>query len=224
VTFYTGMAIAALLIIFAGFSRTFYLNSLFARGSFTPLVLAHGLVFSCWPILFLIQASLVATGRTHVHRRVGVAGAVLASLMIVLGLLTAIGAAKRGMTPQGGPPPLVFLAIPFSDLVVFGGLFSAAIYFRKASPTHKRLMVLATIALLTPAIARLPLIDRLGPPGFFGFTDLLVLVCVVHDRLTHGRVHGAYKWGGAALVLSQPLRLGVASTGAWLAFAQWLTR
>jgi hypothetical protein len=224
-TFYTGMAIAALIVIVAGFSPTFFVGGLVGGRSFTPVVLAHGLIFSAWPLLFLLQAGLVATGRGDVHRRVGVAGALLAAAMVVSGALTAIAAARRGFSPAGGPPPLVFMAIPLADIAVFAGLVTAAIFLRKGSPmAHKRLMLLATIALLPPAFARLPFVGQLGPPGFFALTDVFFVACVLHDRRAHGRVHAAFKWGGAALVLSQPLRLGLAATAAWVGFAGWLVR
>src|SRR5262245_36136817 len=43
----------------------------------TPLVTAHAIVSSAWLLLFVTQATLVAIGRTAVHRRVGIAGLVL---------------------------------------------------------------------------------------------------------------------------------------------------
>jgi hypothetical protein len=47
---------------------------------------------------------------------------------------------------------------------------------------------------------------------------------VVYDFLSRGRVHKAYIWGGAILVLSIPVRLGLSTTSAWRAFAEMLTR
>jgi len=86
------------------------------------------------------------------------------------------------------------------------------------------LMLLATLALLTPAIARLPGIAAAGPPAFWGLTDLFVVACFVYDRLTGGRIHSAFKWGGLFVLSMQPVRLIVGGTGPWLALAGWLTR
>ena len=85
-------------------------------------------------------------------------------------------------------------------------------------------MLLATIAVLTAAIARLPYVLPLGPLAFFGLTDLLVLAAMAYDRWTRGRVHPALLWGGLFLIASQPLRMAIGGTGTWLAFATWLTR
>ena len=76
-------------------------------------------------------------------------------------------------------------------------LVGAALYLRQQSQTHKRLMLLATLALLTPAIARLPGIAAAGPPAFWGLTDLFIVACFVYDRVTSGRIHPAFKWGGS---------------------------
>lgn len=222
--FFTGMAVAAVLTIFIGFAPSYYLKGVFGAPPISTFLHLHGILFTGWILLFLTQTSLVAAGRTDVHRRLGVVGGMLAVLMSVIGVIAAMGAARRGFTPPGGPPPLVFLAIPFGDIVVFASLVGTALYLRRRSQTHKRLMLLGTIALLTPALARMPFIGAGGPLAFFGATDLFVVACLAYDRLAHGRVHRAFLWGGLFFILSQPLRLAIAGTGAWHSFAEWLIR
>jgi hypothetical protein len=220
--FYLLMGLAAAATVFAGFARTYFLKDLFGAPPLRPFLHLHGLLFSAWIVLFLVQTRLVAARRVDVHRKLGALGGLLAASMVVVGFLAAVGSARSGFAPPGGPPPLVFLAIPLFDLVVFAGLVGVALVFRRKPQVHKRLLLLATLGLLTPAIARLPFVG--GPPEFFGYTDLFILACLVHDRVTHGRVHPALLWGAVCLVLSQPLRLVVAGTQSWLDFAGWLTR
>lgn len=227
--FFTGMALAALLTVFAGFAPSYYLKAAFGRPAISglqplsPLLHVHGLVFTGWIVLFLVQTRLIAARRVGLHRRLGVAGAALAAAMVVVGCAAAIDSARRGATPPGGPPPLVFMAIPFADMVIFSILVAAGIGFRRRPDVHRRLMLTSTISILTPAIARLPGILALGPLGFFALTDLFVVVCLVYDRLTRGRVHPAFWWGGGLLLASQAARLVISGTAAWLAFATWAT-
>jgi hypothetical protein len=61
-----------------------------------------------------------------------------------------------------------------------------------------------------------------GPVAFFGATDVLVLAGVAYDLASRRRLHPAYVWGGLLILASQPLRLAIAETGAWLAFARAL--
>ena len=222
--FYTGMAVAFVLTVFAGFARTFYLRPHFQTQPLIPLLALHGIVFTSWIALLLTQTTLVATKRTRTHMRLGVAGGLLASLMIVIGTVTAIVRAK-GPSPVPGVNPLSFLTIPLGDMLVFATLVGAAFYFRRRADTHKRLMLLATIAILPAAVARLPFafIQQYGPLAFFGLSDLFIVPCVIYDIVTRGRPHRATVLGGALILISHPLRLVIGNTHAWLIFATWLT-
>src|SRR5215207_9549026 len=92
--FYTGMAAAFVITVFAGFARTYYLRPYFGTPALTPLLHLHGIVFTSWLALLLTQTVLVAANRTGIHRRLGVAGAALAVLMVLVGASTAIIRAK----------------------------------------------------------------------------------------------------------------------------------
>ena len=222
--FYVGMAIAITLTVFAGFSRSYFLKSWYGTPELSGLLHVHGLVFTGWVLFFLSQAVLVAIGRTYLHRRMGIAGAVLAGLVVIVGTAVAIGRAKTGVSPIPGVSSLGFLAIPLFDMVVFAALVSAGIYFRHRAEAHKRLMTLSMISLLAAPIARmnwLPLPP--GPPTFFGLSDLFIVAIVVYDLSTRGKLHPATVWGGLLIVASQPFRLMISGTGPWLGFASWLT-
>jgi len=223
--FYVGMAVAILITVLLGFSRSYFLKLHYSTPSLSPLLHLHGLVFTSWILLFLTQTTLVAARRTDIHRRLGVLGGVLAALVLILGTITAIIRVKAGSAPIPGVPPLSFLAVPLFDMVVFAILVGAAFHYRHRADVHKRLMTLATISLLSAPIARLPFeFMKAGPPAFFGLTDLFIVALLVYDLATRRRVHPATIWGGLIIVASQPLRLMISGTPAWLAFAGWLTR
>lgn len=224
--FYNGMAAAILLTVFAGFSRTYYLRPVFETQPLIPLLHVHGLIFTSWIALFLIQTTLVAAKRTRTHMSLGIAGGVLAVLMIVIGSLTAILRAKTAATPPGFSSPLIFLTIPLVDMLVFAILISGAFYFRLRAAIHKRLMLLATIGILPAAVARLPFdfILKAGPVGFFGLADLFIIPVLIWDLATRGRPHRATVLAAALIVISQPLRIVIGNTHAWIAFATWLTQ
>ena len=224
--FYTGMAAAFVVTVFAGFARTYFLRPYFNHGPLIPLLHLHGLVFTSWLLLLLTQTALVAAKRTDIHRRLGIAGAVLAVLMVMVGTATAIIRAKVVEVPPGAPSPLAFLTVPLGDMLLFASLVGAGFYFRRRPDIHKRLMLVATIAILPAAVARLPFafIQQVGPLAFFGLSDLFIVPCLIYDLFTRGRFHRATVLGGLALVISHPLRLVIGNTQAWLAFATWLTQ
>ena len=226
--FYSGMAMVMALAVFIGFARTFYLSAYFGTHGtitgrpFSTTIRVHAALFTTWAVLFLLQTLLVARYRIAIHRRLGVTVAVLAALMIVVGTATAIELARRGGAPPG-MDPLAFLAIPLGDMGMFTVLIAAALALRRNKEAHKRLMLLAYTAILTAAVGRFPGVLALGPLWFFGLTILPVLALgAIYDVLTRRRVHPAYLWGGALLIVSVPVRLMVSSTEAWHRLAERL--
>lgn len=223
--FYSGIAIAMAVTVFAGFGQTYYFGALHSGplatvsgGPVTLLVHAHGLLFTSWVLLFVAQTTLVAQHRVAVHRKLGVAGGVLAGLMVVAGTLIALKTAARGAAPTS-PDPLSFLAIPLTDMVLFSSFIIIALRQRKNREAHKRLMLLAYVSIIVAAVARLPGMLALGPPAFFGIGLSFMIAGVVYDVVTRRLVHPVYLWGGSALLLSVPLRLAISNTAAWKRFA-----
>lgn len=228
--FYSGMAVAMAVVVFLGFAPTFYLRAFYepivtvgGAATLSPLAYFHGVIFTAWVMLFIVQTSLVAARRVDLHRKTGVAGLLLAAAMVVVGSWTAIAAAARGSGPPGADP-LRFLAVPLFDMVVFAPLVTAAFWLRRNKEAHKRLMLLASVSLLAAAVARLPGMLPLGPLAFFGVAYLFIVAGVAFDLATRRRIHPAYLWGGLLLVVSVPVRLWISGTEAWYAFAQLLTR
>jgi hypothetical protein len=224
--FFTGMAVTAAASVFLGFARTFYLKPYFPGigPSLTPLLVFHGLIFTSWIVLFVVQTVLVAAHRTSVHRGLGWVGAALAALMVIVGALTGIIRARVGETPAT-LPQLAFLTVPLGDVFVFGCLVGASVYFRRRLDVHKRLMMIATLAVLPAAFARWPFAfaQRQDLLVAFGLADLLVVLVLVYDIATRGRPHVATICGGILLAGSHPLRMIVGATQPWLSFANWLT-
>ena len=219
--FYTGLPIAMALAVFVGFAPTYYLKTAFGTPTLAPLYHVHGFLFTCWMLLLIAQPALVATGRTALHRRVGVVGGLLAAGMVVAALAVSIDLGRRGASPPG-VPPLVFLVVPLTTVVVFPVLIGAALLWRNRPQIHKRLMLIGSMELITAGFGRWPVVGPLGPMAYFAATDLFVLALLVHDRATTGRFHRATLWGGLFLIASQPLRLMIGGTDTWQAFARWL--
>ena len=170
--FFIGFGILVACVVFAGFSSAYYLRLSTGANPITASLFLHGLAFASWVELFIVQSMLVATGHTDVHRRLGMAGGLLLVVLLVSGWTTAIDGARMGRIPAtkaGMTDPLEALAIPLRDLVVFAGLAATAVYFRRQSDIHKRLMVLAIINLLPPALGRLPMPDPLVGVGMLAF-------------------------------------------------------
>jgi len=223
--FYGGIAIAMFAAVFLGFARSFFLRPWFPEVPAPPerIFYVHGAAFTAWCLLMVAQPVLVAGGRIDLHRRIGTVGGVLAAMMVVLGVVGALVAAGRPRGFVGVPvPPLQFLAIPLFDMGLFAALVALALAWRRDVQSHKRLMILASVNLLGAGIARWPFAFlSVGPAAYFGLADLFIVALAAWDFASRGRLHPVTLWGGLAVVVSQPLRLVLSVTEAWMSFARW---
>jgi hypothetical protein len=221
--FYFYVWVCAALILFAGFARTYFLKTIFGTPTLYPLLHVHGFVMTSWFLLFGAQTWLVERHRTDLHRRLGAVGVLLASIILVVGTAVVIINAREGRVPPGAPVPVIVL-LSFVNLLVFGVLVAAAIYFRGRSEFHKRLMLLATLNLLSAGISRIPLdfIESGGLLGVFGPLDLFIVACVAYDTLRHRRLHPAFAWGASLSILWPGVGIVLGGSSAWSAITTWL--
>ena len=225
-TFYTWMAVACVATAFLGFVPTYFQP--LASGAFkaNPVVHLHGMVFFGWTLFALVQASLVPAGRVALHRSVGMAGISLATLLVVLGTLASLNSLRTAVATGYAASGEAFLIVPLSLMATFAVLFAAAVANIDRPEWHKRLMLLATVSLLNAPIAR-PLLVWVGPtpptsppPVWINvpacwLSYILVVVAMIHDWRTRGRVHPVYLIGLPVLVFVAWAVIPVSETAAW---------
>jgi hypothetical protein len=231
--FYVGFTAVMGAALLFGFARTFFLRAWFPEwaqlhGAPEPFFLFHGALFSLWFLLLIVQPSLVAAGRVDLHRRLGRYGAGLAVVMIVVGIIGPLIAARRpGGFIDVPMSPLQFLTIPWVGLALFATFVTLAIVKRGDPQSHKRYMLIATFGILDAAVVRWPFDNMMAPLPIPGFDvsnlvlDLFLVPMIVWDFVSRGRLHPVTLWGGLAVIVSQPLRMMLGETSAWLAFAGW---
>lgn len=219
--FFPAMAILMLGTIFLGFARTYYLAGVFKAPLASWILHLHGAAFSLWALLLIVQTSLVTAGRVDLHRRLGLVGFGLACSMIILGTLAATDALRRAS--GGFVDPKTFFIIPLTDILVFGTLLFFAFRARFNPPAHKRLMLIATIALMVAPVARWPFAFIRQTPLWVTelCTYAFLVLLLVYDVWSTGRVHRVTLWAGALLIVVQRVRLPIGETPIWHAFATW---
>jgi hypothetical protein len=224
--FYTGMGVLVALIVVTGFARSYYLNPWIATPEgmrrLDGLLHLHGAVFTAWVLLGIVQPALIANRKRRLHRRLGYAGAGLAVLMVILGNVAAVAAMHGGFIGMGDP--FAFYIVPFFAIWSFALCVALAVLWRDRAETHKRLMLLASTPLIEAAIARLPFdaINAGAPFTYLLGSDVVIAAGIAYDLVSRGRVHKVWLWGGGLMVASQFLRLAVAQTEPWLAFARMM--
>ena len=217
--FHTGMAIALLLTAIAGFGPSYFYKPFHASPPLNALLHVHGLVFTAWLVLLIVQSGLVRARQLELHKRLGIFGAALAVAMVTLGIMVAIAGARRGKAADG-MDPLGFMIFPFGQALMFGAFIALAMWKRRQPELHRRFILLGSICLMTPAISRL-VGERSALAAML--TLIFVAVAMAHDWKTRGRVHHIYLWGGAVMLVSGPLRAVFGTSAAWHSVARMLT-
>lgn len=222
--FYTGASVYLAILTFAGFARSFFLAPWMEQSPLTPevgpLLVVHGILFTAWMALLVVQPLLIANRRRELHRTLGWFGAALALAMVVFGNLASVAAMHGGFKALGDPH--AFYAIPFFAIQSFAVLVGLAVLWRERAEAHKRLMLLAAIVIVEAAVARIELAPILAgaPFSFFVGGDLLILAGMAYDKASRGRVHPVWIWGGAAVILSQIGKVFLSQTEPWMAFGR----
>jgi hypothetical protein len=207
---YSVIPLVMVLITVIGFSRTYYFRFLSDLPPLGVLTHLHGLVFTAWMALFVVQTRLVAAHRVDLHRRLGIAGGVLAALVVLVTLAAvAVKANVPGVHPSGLTPKQA-TAIGLASTGMFAGFLGLALAFRRRTALHKRFMVLSMIAVLTPPASRI--LTFLGLREYFVYLvpvlpALIIVWCLLYDWRRHRIVHPVYALGGMFICLMGPLRL-----------------
>lgn len=200
----------------------------------TLLVTVHAVLSAVWLLLLLAQTTLVAIGRTAIHRRVGIFGVVVTVAFIVVGSFTVIAQARRGfdlsgdlsrLPPPPGADPAAAVVGQLFFLLTFAILFGAAVWFRHRPNVHKRLMLLGVLGGLTPT----PVAHVIGHwPVLQPWTDVIVPVSLlillsfsaIHDRVSERRIHPVSLWVGILVfVWIVVFNVMIVPSSAWREFA-----
>jgi hypothetical protein len=223
--FYSGMAALLAGVMFAGFAPSYYLhgNAPLDIGTYLDrppqpirgLFLLHGAAFSTWFALQLIQSLLIAGKKLAWHKWLGQFAMIVAPLMVLLGVLVALYSARHGFHGETRPP-VESAAFPLSLVMWFSGFVTAGLWLRKKPEAHKRLMLLASIAIIAPAVGRieiLPYPDWL--PDWWNWAIPFVLPLIGWDLARLKRFHPATLIGVPTLVAMFPVQYWVRSTPWW---------
>lgn len=232
--FYRNIAVLCAVVAFAGFLPSYWSPMWQSNLHIPRVVHLHGMLFFAWTLFFVVQTTLVARRRTALHRELGLLGIALATAMLFTATMVSISSMHRFVALGFADEARAFSIVPLSAIMYFAVVVTFAIVNIKRPDLHKRAMVLATVALLQPAIARW-FIFFLAPPDAAGpvpvmlsvapglVSDLPLVYAMMHDKRTRGRPHPVYIYGAVTLIAIQLLRVPVSTTGAWFAIADWFS-
>jgi hypothetical protein len=210
----------------AGFSTTYFIPM--AGGAFVGPAVAHvhGLLFFAWIALLIVQISLVRRRSLRLHKRLGLAALPLAAAMAVSCTMMGLHAVGRDLASGAGEVAYAQLTGVLTAMLIFLAFVAVALAMRRRPDWHKRMMLLATIAILWPAWFRfrhfLPWVPRPDIILAIVVADSLILVAIARDALRFGRVHPAWLIFGLGLIAEHIAELLLYDTAPWRAAARFL--
>jgi len=182
----------------------------------------HGAVLVGWFLLLIFQSWLIRSVQFRTHRKVGVFAALYGYLLAPGALLATFNVvsryASKGIsldTNMSEVNPALGEGMSFLDVAsevvwtnimaicTFVTLLTAAILLRKDPVFHKRLILLATVSIMGPALARLSRLPFLGGeqgPFIPAALLTLILTIIVYDFMRFKRVTKA-TWMATALIM-----------------------
>jgi hypothetical protein len=169
----------------------------------------HAVLMGAYLILVLAQTWLMATGRSQLHMSLGVAGMVLAPILVVVGFILAPTIYHQlwdmlQSAPEGLREKLQkaisskenALLLQMRTGVLFSVFTAIGLLVRgRNAGLHKRMMLLAPAAALPAAVDRMTWLPT-GYPDTLIIVDLFTLLAILPmfgwDLLRNRRVHPAY--------------------------------
>ena len=199
--FYFTASIVMAGLVVLGFGHTVDARLLHANPPRPILLWFHGMLFSAWMALFIMQSALVRLRRVSLHRALGWLGATLAVAMVGSSFTVTNVMMRFDITVLHRTNVASFLSILWCDMVIFGACMALAIYYRKRPEYHRRLVFLATCQLMQAAFVRLP---SLGYHNlFYPALDMLIVAGLARDLVVDSRVHSVYRYGFPGMIVLQ---------------------
>lgn len=154
------------------------------QARYTPIVVFHAVSMIAWLTLLATQSFLAARFKLAAHRATGRASIALVAAMLVSG-----GVIAWRIGQELGRPEVTVVNI--AAFATFVPLYFAALHFARARDiaAHRQAMLIATLALMTPAYARVAQVLGLPDPVAIAVqVPITVLVSAGYDWVQHGRI------------------------------------
>lgn len=223
-SFYLAIACVAVAAAAIGFSTTYFIPVATGRFPGPWIAHVHGFLFLSWILLLVVQTNLIRRRTMNLHRRIGSWALPLALAMALSGIGVGVHAVRRDLADGIGEVAYSQLIGVVAAMTIFVLYVGIALWNRKRPDWHKRMILLATIAILWPAWFRfrhlMPWLPRPDILLAVVASDSLIVIAMMRDRLKFGHVHPAYWIFGLGLIAEHVAEVVLFDTPVWRATAR----
>lgn len=187
-----------------------------------PVVVLHGTAIAAWFVLFFMQALLISTQNRRLHMKLGWSVLVIGATIACTGTLVAIRSVQ--VTPVDfrffNMEYRRFLLVMLTEIALYTTFVTTGFLARKRPKIHRPMMLMASLAILAGATARIPwcwaVFGQDGWVGLFGPVFFLgVVLLLVRFAMTR-RVDQWFAAGYVFLVVAYITSEKLSLTNTWM--------
>lgn len=242
--FFFAYSIFLLIVVLVGFAPSLFLRVAFETPPIPLYLHLHGAIVTGWFVLLIAQAWLIRTQNARLHRKLGYFVATYSLMVVAGGLMATLNVVSRSFgadiafdVDMAEIDPALGVGITFltfisgviwsniASVITFAALIGGAVVFRNRPDVHKRLILVGTVAILGPALARISRIEILGgEQGPFIPLALLSLLAIIllNDLVTLRKIHRASLVAIAFAVVIAVLGVAISKSDFGMEFARSL--
>jgi hypothetical protein len=217
--FFSTMVLLLWATVLYGFAKTYFLAGMVEAPLPNKLIHIHGAIMTLWMVVLFVQTALISAHRVKWHMKLGLFGFGLAVAMVIIGPIAATDALRRGSAPLGLDAK-TFYIVPLTAIFSFAVLAGFAYAMRRKPTAHKRLILIATIALIDAAVGRWPVAFFEHYPKAQDLVPLAFLLAImIYDLATQRKVLKSTLWASLFLIVVHLTRVPIGFTAPWHHFA-----
>lgn len=170
-------------------------------------LIVHGALFLGWYLLVYVQSLLIVQGKVAAHRWTGLLGTLLGFALLASGIDMLYGVMKSGDASRAS-----FVWGILHTTLFFFSFFTLAILNRGNQAAHKRLIILASLSMISASVTRiayLPFIPIDGTAFTLLSTYVFLAIPILIDKIRFGVVHPVLKWGVPLYLVTQIICVGI---------------
>lgn len=202
--FFYHFSIVLLLTVVLAFGMNILLKNYHLNSSMV-LIIIHGISMLSWYALLFWQTTLIRIEKINIHKQLGLMSIVISPILVISGIMIAISNYK-------GEREALTLFGNFAGMFIFATLFTFAFITRHKSDIHKRLMLVASIAMLSPALVRILRIFDINDFVTLPVWLIYIAALPIYDYTKFKKIHKAtllatafllvMMFGGSAFAMS----------------------
>ena len=188
----------------------------------------HAVITTLWLLLVTVLVGLVEAGNVKLHRLLGWFAAGFAVLVVTMAPVSEMIWQALNLSTPGALPPQ-FLSIAFAGVVGLILLLRYGILLRRNPAAHRRVMMLAAIAMSDAGFARMAGLVAPAPTGFLGTYffyeggNLVLILFMLFLDWKRDRIMQQFVQGALLLVGLEVAGVGLFFNSTWQSISRgWL--